>query len=302
MHTYIPPACAVARNSLKAGGQHSQRAQQSCSPPLKRHSPLLPDEQSLKTYFIYIGNVFSGREVNLVSISIFARSRNTSYWVLFITSIHQLSLPHSSPCHTTFFKSFRGPSGPSPGWFSTLISTSWTRRPSSSHGVPSPEGWGWAPWAPSVPNREFSSYVCSTSVQRQNQSSKHNTTQLQVGSYCGLWYRKALFIETMKAGWARWPSSEIKVLPTSFSSQDLLRMSWWAGGTLFCARLERRKKWGWGAVGGWRPGSNDTAPAPILVSHRWKSQEDQKQKGPGHETRAGTLATRSADAGLGCSW
>ena len=69
MHTYILLPCAMARKSLKARGQHSQRAQQSCFPPLKHHSPLLPDEWSPKTYFIYFGNVFSGREVNLVSIS-----------------------------------------------------------------------------------------------------------------------------------------------------------------------------------------------------------------------------------------
>ena len=74
MHTYIPPACAVARNSLKAGGQHSQRAQQSCSPPLKRHSPLLPDEQCLKTtvshvFLVFILAVLDGR-VNLVFVTL----------------------------------------------------------------------------------------------------------------------------------------------------------------------------------------------------------------------------------------
>ena len=94
-----------------------------------------------------------------------------------------------------------------------------------------------------------SSAVMCVQPRCRDKISLQNTTptQLQDGSYCGLWYRKAFFIETTKAGWARWHSAEIKVLPTSLSSQDLLCMSWRAGGMLFCPRLERRKKkrsWG----------------------------------------------------------
>lgn len=41
-------------------------------------------------------------------------------------------------------------------------------------------------------------------------------------------------------------------------------------------------------AGGWSPRSNGTAPAPVLASDGRNSQEDQKQKGPCSETRAGT--------------